>query len=90
MGQPAGLGAKGDGATDETALIQKAIAEHRVIYIPTGHYIVSDTLRLRPDSVLIGLHPNQTQIDIPDSTPGFQGPGPAKPLLEARAAETTL
>jgi len=34
------LGAKGDGATDETALIQKAIAEHRVIYIPTGHYIL--------------------------------------------------
>ena len=76
------LGAKGDGATDETALIQKAIAEHRVIYIPSGHYIVSDTLRLRPDSVLIGLHPNQTQIDILDSTPGFQGPGSAKPLLE--------
>jgi sugar lactone lactonase YvrE len=77
------LGAKGDGATDETALIQKAIAEHRVIYVPTGHYIVSDTLKLRPDSVLIGLHPNQTQIDILDSTPGFQGPGAAKPLLEA-------
>jgi sugar lactone lactonase YvrE len=77
------LGAKGDGATDETALIQKAIAEHRVIYFPTGHYIVSDTLRLRPDSVLIGLHPNQTQIDILDSTPGFQGPGSAKPLIEA-------
>jgi len=77
------LGAKGDGATDETVLIQKAIAEHRVIYIPTGHYIVSDTLRLRPDSVLIGLHPNQTQIDILDSTPAFQGPGAPKPLLEA-------
>ena len=77
------LGAKGDGATDETALIQKAIAEHRVIYVPTGHYIVSDTLRLRPDSVLIGLDPNQTQIDILDSTPGFQGPSAPKPLLEA-------
>ncbi|MGO9231118.1 MAG: glycosyl hydrolase family 28-related protein [Bryobacteraceae bacterium] len=77
------LGAKGDGATDETALLQKAIDEHRVIYVPTGHYIVSDTLRLRPDSVLIGLHPNQTQLDILDSTPGFQGPGSAKALLEA-------
>jgi sugar lactone lactonase YvrE len=77
------LGAKGDGATDETALIQKAIAEHRVIYIPTGHYVVSDTIRLRPDSVLIGLHPNQTQMDILDSTPGFQGPGSAKPVIEA-------
>ena len=64
-------------------LIQKAIAEHRVIYIPSGHYVVSDTLRLRPDSVLIGLHPDQTQFDILDSTPGFQGPGAPRPLLEA-------
>jgi sugar lactone lactonase YvrE len=77
------LGAKGDGTTDETALIQKAIADHAVLYIPSGHYIVSDTLKLRPDSVLIGLHPDQTQFDIPDSTPGFQGPGAARPLLEA-------
>jgi sugar lactone lactonase YvrE len=77
------LGAKGDGTTDETALLQKAIAEHRVLYIPSGRYVVSDTLRLRPDSVLIGLHPNQTQFDILDSTPAFQGPGSARPLLEA-------
>ena len=77
------LGAKGDGATDETALIQKAIAQHRVLYIPSGRYVVTDTLRLRPDSVLIGLHPDQTQFDILDSTPGFQGPGAPRPLLEA-------
>jgi sugar lactone lactonase YvrE len=77
------LGAKGDGVTDETALLQKAIAEHRVLYIPSGRYVVSDTLRLRPDSVLIGLHPDQTQFDILDSTPGFQGPGAPLPLLEA-------
>src|ERR1019366_3991160 len=76
------LGAKGDGVSDETALIQKAIAEHRVLYVPSGRYVVSDTLRLRPDSVLIGLHPDQTQFDILDSTPGFQGPGAARPLLE--------
>ncbi len=77
------LGAKGDGVTDETALIQKAIAEHPVLYIPSGRYIVSDTLKLRPDSVLIGLHPDQTQFDILDSTAGFQGPGAPRPLLEA-------
>ena len=77
------LGAKGDGKTDETALIQKAIAEHPVLYIPSGRYVVSDTLRLRPDSVLIGIHPDQTQFDILDSTPGFQGPGAPRPLLEA-------
>jgi len=77
------LGAKGDGKTDETAVIQKAIAEHRVLYIPSGRYVVSDTLRLRPDSVLIGLHPDQTQFDILDSTEGFQGPGAPRPILEA-------
>ncbi len=77
------LGAKGDGETDETALIQKAIAEHPVLYVPCGRYVVSDTLKLRPDSVLIGLHPDQTQFDILDSTPGFQGPGAPRPLLEA-------
>ena len=42
-----------------------------------------DTITLQPDTVLIGLHPNETQIDLLDSTPGFQGPGAPKPLLLA-------
>ncbi len=77
------LGAKGDGVTDETAVIQKAIAKHRVLYIPSGRYVVRDTIKLRLDSVIIGLHPDQTQFDILDSTPAFQGPGALRPLLEA-------
>jgi sugar lactone lactonase YvrE len=76
------LGAKGDGVTDDTKAIQKAIAEHPVIYIPSGRYIVTDTLLLKEDTVLIGLSPTTTQIVLPDSTPGFQGPGNAKALLE--------
>ena len=28
-----------------------------VLYFPTGHYIVQDTIPLKPDTVLIGLHP---------------------------------
>jgi sugar lactone lactonase YvrE len=77
------LGAKGDGITDDTAVVQKAIAEHRVLYIPMGRYVVSDTLKLRSDTVLIGLHPSMTQFDLPDGTAAFQGPGVPKPLLEA-------
>jgi Pectate lyase superfamily protein/SMP-30/Gluconolactonase/LRE-like region len=77
------LGAKGDGKTDDTAAIQKAIDENRVLYIPSGDYIVSDTIALRPDTVLIGLHPSATQFDVLDRTPAFQGPGSPKPLLEA-------
>jgi len=77
------LGAKGDGVTDDTSAIQKAIDEHQTIYIPIGRYLVSDTIHLRPDTVLIGLHPSATQFDLADSAPKFQGPDAPKALLEA-------
>jgi sugar lactone lactonase YvrE len=77
------LGAKGDGHTDDTDVLQKAIAAHRAIYLPSGFYIVHDTLELRPDTVLIGLHPGATQIILPDGTPAYQGIGGPKALLEA-------
>jgi sugar lactone lactonase YvrE len=77
------LGAKGDGATDDTPVFQKAIAENRAIYLPSGKYVVSDTIALKPDTVLIGLHPSATQIDLLDGTPAFQGAGAPKALVEA-------
>jgi sugar lactone lactonase YvrE len=76
------LGAKGDGISDDTAILQKAIAEHRTLYLPSGRYVVTDTITLRPDTVLIGLHPSTTQLTLPDATPAFQGPGTPKALLE--------
>jgi len=75
------LGVKGDGVTDDTAAIQKAIDGHRVLYFPSGEYIVTDTLRLKPHTVLIGLHPGMTQFDLPNDTPAFQGVGAPKPLI---------
>ena len=48
-----------------------------------GWYCVSDTLTLRPDTVLIGLNPSATVINLPDKTPAFQGPGEPKPIIEA-------
>lgn len=76
------LGAKGDGQTDDTEVLQKAIATHRAIYLPSGFYAVRDTLKLRPDTVLIGLHPGATQIILPDDTPAYQDIGTPKALLE--------
>ena len=84
------LGAKGDGVTDDTAVLRKAIAEHRTIYLPSGYYIISDTLKLRPDTVLIGLHPLATQIDLLDRTPAFQGVGGPKPMIEAPKGGTNV
>jgi hypothetical protein len=79
------LGVQGDGHSDDTAALQKAIDHHRVLYFPSGRYLLRDTLTLRPDTVLIGLHPSTTQFDLPDGTPAFQGPGTPKPLLLAPA-----
>jgi hypothetical protein len=77
------LGAKGDNQTDDTAALQRAIDTHRILYFPAGFYRVTDTLKLRPDSVLIGLHPSLTQIVLADDTPAYRGVGPAKALIES-------
>ena len=77
------LDVKGDGATDDTAAIQQAIDAHRVLYFPSGHYVVRNTLTLKPDTVLIGLHPTLTQIDLLDETPGYEGVGAPKPVILA-------
>jgi hypothetical protein len=84
------LGVKGDGQADDTLAIQKAIDAHPVLYFPSGFYIVRDTITLKPDTVLIALHPGSTQFDLPDATPGYQGVGAPKPLLEAPRGGTNI
>nr|AGU11736.1 Pectate lyase superfamily protein [uncultured organism] len=77
------LGAKGDDQTDDTAALQRAINAHRVVYLPMGRYRITDTLKLRPDTVLISLHPNRTQLYLPDNAPRFAGVGDAKAMIES-------
>ena len=77
------FGAKGDGVSDDTDAFKKAIAANRAIYLPTGFYIVRDTLILRPDTVLIGLHPGGTQIILPDNTAGYGSTNGPKALIES-------
>jgi hypothetical protein len=84
------LGAVGDGVADDTDALRKAIADHRTIYVPSGQYRVTDTITLRPDTVLIGLQPSVTRILLADSTPAFQGVGSPKPLLEAPKGGTNI
>ncbi|HEY3838903.1 MAG TPA: glycosyl hydrolase family 28-related protein, partial [Bryobacteraceae bacterium] len=77
------LGVIGNGEADDTAALQKAIDEHRVLYLPSGRYLVHDTLTLKPDTVIIGLHPTLTQIDLADDSPNFRDVGPPRALLSA-------
>ena len=77
------LGVKGDDTTDDTAALQRAIDTHRVLYLPMGRYRVGDTLKLRPDSVLIALHPSLTHIYLADDSPPYRGVGSARALIES-------
>jgi sugar lactone lactonase YvrE len=86
----ASLGAKGDGITDDTEVIRAAIEQHRTIYFPTGRYRVTETITMKPDTVLIGISPITTQIIITDRTPAFDGEGPPKPLLVAPKGGTNI
>jgi len=50
--------AKGDSIADDTAAIQKAIDEHEIVFLPKGYYRLTDTLKLKSHTKLIGLiHP---------------------------------
>ena len=86
-------GAKGDGITDDTAAIQKALNENQggIIYLPNGHYLVSDTLKW-PGSdptggrdwkytALQGQSREGAIIMLKDRAPGFDNPGAAKPVI---------
>ncbi|MDB6010998.1 MAG: SMP-30/Gluconolaconase/LRE domain protein [Gammaproteobacteria bacterium] len=77
------LGVVGDAEADDTAALQRAIDSHRVVYLPLGAYKVSDTIRLGKSSVLIALHPSLTQIVLADGTPGYQGVGEPKALIQS-------
>ncbi len=77
------LGAKGDGGTDDTAALQKAIDEHEALYFPSGFYRLTGSLHLRANTVLVGFSPFTTQLILADNDPHFQGDGPAIPLLIA-------
>jgi len=76
------LGAKGDGETDDTKAIQEAVDKYQTIYVPQGWYRVSETIKLKPNTVLIGLSPIATQLILADNTEAFGSFGAPKPLLE--------
>lgn len=84
------LGAVGDGTTDNTKIILEAVEQHKTIYFPSGRYRVTETIKLKPNTVLVGLSPITTQLLLLDSTSGFHGLGTPKPLLETRVGGTNI
>ncbi len=84
------LGIKGDGGTDDTTAMQRAIDDHAALYFPSGMYRLTGSLRLRRETVLIGFSPITTQLTIIDSEADFRGDGPPIPLLIAPPGGTNI
>ena len=76
-------GAKGDGQTDDTQAIRRAMAAGDNVYFPTGWYIVSETIKMNRNTKFIGLHPFATQLKLLESTPAFSSFGAPAAILES-------
>ncbi|HZY25980.1 MAG TPA: glycosyl hydrolase family 28-related protein, partial [Bacteroidales bacterium] len=84
------LGAKGDGLTDDTKAIQAAVDQYPYIYVPQGSYRISETIKLKPSTVLIGLHPLATNFTLIENSPFFGSFGAPEALIEAPAGGTNI
>ncbi len=84
------LGAKGDGETDNTKIIQEAIEKYPTLYFPQGLYRISETIKLKSNTVLIGLHPIATQLILGESTFFFSGFGAPTPMIEVPQGGTNI
>ena len=86
--------ARGDGSTDDTQAIQKALDDHpsqgAIIYLPNGVYRVTDTLHWphgrnpggeEKETVLQGQSRDGTVLQLPDRCPGFDNPRQPKSAL---------
>ncbi|MDA3962633.1 MAG: glycoside hydrolase family 55 protein [Planctomycetota bacterium] len=92
------FGAVGDGVTDDTAAIQAALSQgldgHRLVYVPNGTYLVSDSLRWHRKGYnleqvngwgaflqLQGQSRDGTVIKLKDHAPGFTDPTQPRALV---------
>ena len=72
------FGAVGDGATDDTAAINRALYElfareqeqrvRRSLFFPAGNYVISDTIKIPTYAKIVGEGPNSTTITSSDAT----------------------
>jgi hypothetical protein len=94
-------GAKGDGVTDDTAAIQKAIDATKgipdTLYFPNGTYLVSDSVGIFGGKAhskdrflaLQGQSEAGTVIQLKDNCPGFNDPEKPKIVLSLYEGEGT-
>lgn len=70
------FGVRGDGKSDDTAAIQKAIDAvpgQGILFVPEGRYRLTRTLTVWPGVRVIGFGSHRPTFFLGDWTPGFQG-----------------
>lgn len=77
------VGAAGDGRTDDTAALKKAVEENNAVYLPPGTYLVSDTVVPQnfKRRFIQGAGPGRTIIRLKDNCPGFADAAHPKAVL---------
>jgi len=73
---------KGDGIADDTAALQKAIDDNEALFFPKGLYNISRTLKLRPNTKLIGAAMHLSLVYSRNPEGYFYSDQEARPLVE--------
>ncbi len=84
--------ARGDGRSDDTAALQRAIDEHEIVFLPKGCYLLTKPLELKPNTKLIGVGQTMSLL-VPAKAGKFADASHAEPLVrtaDAADGETVL
>ncbi len=96
------FGAKGDGVTDDTTAIKKAIeapygdyTRPKILYFPEGTYLVNDTLQFKENQYTCcvtfqGQGRKQTIIKLQDDANGFANKNQPKPIIKTNGGNAAF
>jgi hypothetical protein len=73
--------AKGDGVTDDTAALQRAIDRSEFVFLPKGYYRINRTLRLRSNTKMFGIARHLATIVATERAGDFADPLQPAPLV---------
>lgn len=84
------LGVRGEQSADDTDALQAAIDQHQALFFPSGTYRVSRPIVLKPNTVLIGLNPGNTQIALTSGAAAYAGEGDPVGVITAPAGGSNI
>lgn len=85
--------AVGDGITDDTEALQRAIDENEYVFLPKGFYRVTKTIQLKPYTKLFGTAAYMSTIYVREYEDFFGDPNNPQPVVATandKDAETVL